>query len=52
MILDKFSLEGKAGIVTGDSRGLGKGIAVALTQAGADLVIISRTQSRLDKAAE
>lgn len=39
MGLDKFSLKGKAGIVTGASRGLGKGIATALAQAGADLVI-------------
>jgi len=44
MILDKFSLEGKSGIVTGGSRGLGKGMATALAQAGADLIIVSRTK--------
>ena len=48
MILDKFSLEGKTGIVTGASRGLGRGIATALAQAGADLVIVSRTKSVLE----
>ena len=52
MILDKFSLKGKDGIVTGASRGLGKGIATALAQAGADLVIVSRTKSVLEKTAE
>lgn len=52
MILDKFSLEGKTGIVTGASRGLGRGIATALAQAGADLVIVSRTKSVLEKTAK
>lgn len=51
MILDKFNLKGKAGIVTGASKGLGKGIALGLAQAGADLVIASRTQSLLEKVA-
>lgn len=52
MILDEFSLKGKAGIVTGASRGLGKGIATALTQAGADLLIVSRTKSVLEESAK
>ena len=52
MILDKFSLKGKAGIVTGASRGLGKGIATALAQAGANLLIVSRTKSVLEKTAK
>lgn len=52
MILDKFNLKGKAGIVTGASKGLGKGIALGLAQAGADLIIASRTQSLLEKVAQ
>lgn len=52
MILRKFSLEGRAGIVTGGSRGLRKGIATALAQAGADLLIVSRTKSVLEKTAK
>lgn len=52
MILEKFSLKGKAGIVTGASKGLGKGMAIGLAQAGADLVIASRTQSLLEKIAQ
>jgi 2-deoxy-D-gluconate 3-dehydrogenase len=37
LILDKFKLDGKAAIVTGASRGLGKSMAIALAQAGADV---------------
>lgn len=38
---NKFSLEGKAAIVTGASRGLGQGMALGLAQAGADLVVVA-----------
>lgn len=38
MILDKFSLKGKVAIVTGASTGLGQGMAVAMAEAGADIV--------------
>ena len=37
MILDLFQLTGKNALVTGSSRGLGAGIAVALAQAGANV---------------
>jgi 2-dehydro-3-deoxy-D-gluconate 5-dehydrogenase len=37
-ILDQFQLNGKAALVTGASRGLGQAMAVALAEAGADLV--------------
>lgn len=39
MILDKFSLQGKNALVTGSSRGLGAGIAVALAEAGANVAL-------------
>jgi 2-deoxy-D-gluconate 3-dehydrogenase len=39
LILDSFSLKGKAALVTGSSRGLGAGIALALAEAGADVVL-------------
>ena len=39
MILDRFSLRGKTALVTGSSRGLGAGIALALAEAGADVAI-------------
>ncbi|WP_271629210.1 2-dehydro-3-deoxy-D-gluconate 5-dehydrogenase KduD [Caldicellulosiruptor sp. DIB 104C] len=38
MILDKFKLDGKVAIVTGASKGLGQGMAIALAEAGADIV--------------
>lgn len=37
-ILEAFRLDGKVAIVTGSERGLGKGMATALAQAGADIV--------------
>ncbi|KGE18765.1 2-dehydro-3-deoxy-D-gluconate 5-dehydrogenase KduD [Paenibacillus wynnii] len=38
MILENFNLKGKVAIVTGASTGLGKGMALGLAQAGADVV--------------
>jgi len=52
MILEKMSLKGKAGIVVGASRGLGKGIAIGLAQAGADLAVTSRELKIIEKVAE
>jgi 2-deoxy-D-gluconate 3-dehydrogenase len=52
MILDKFSLKGKRGIVTGGGTGLGKGIATALVQAGASVLIVGRRMEVLEKAAK
>lgn len=51
-MLEKLRLDGRVAIVTGGSRGLGKAMAIALSQAGADVCIASRTQSQLDEAAE
>jgi len=47
-----FSLQGKVAIVTGGSRGFGKAIALGLADAGADVVVASRTQADLDNVAE
>lgn len=38
MILDQFKLDGKVALVTGACQGLGQGMAVALAEAGADIV--------------
>lgn len=40
MILDKFNLKNKVAIVTGASSGLGRGMAIALSEAGADLALV------------
>jgi 2-deoxy-D-gluconate 3-dehydrogenase len=45
MILDCFSLDGKIALVTGSSAGLGAAIAVALAEAGADVVCHGNTRS-------
>ena len=40
-VLDQFKLDGKTALVTGAKRGIGKGMAVALAEAGADIVGVS-----------
>lgn len=40
-VLDQFRLDGKVALVTGCRRGLGKGLALALAEAGADIVGVS-----------
>ncbi len=52
MILEKFNLKGKSGIITGAGSGIGKGIATGLVQAGAELVIAGRNLEKLEAAAE
>lgn len=51
-ILERFSVEGQVAIVTGAGRGLGAGTAVALAEAGADVLISARTERQLEKVAE
>ena len=42
-ILDRFRLDGKTALVTGCSRGIGQAMALALAEAGADIVGVSST---------
>lgn len=41
MILDKFKLNGKTALVTGSNRGIGQYYALALAEAGADIIGVS-----------
>jgi NAD(P)-dependent dehydrogenase (short-subunit alcohol dehydrogenase family) len=46
----KFRLDGRAALVAGAGRGIGRSAAVALAHAGAEVWLLSRTQSELDAA--
>ena len=42
--MDSFRLDGKVAVVTGGGRGIGAAVAVALREAGAEVVIASRSE--------
>jgi len=48
----RFDLQNKTAIVTGASKGIGKAIAVALAEHGANVVVSSRKQAAVDEVAE
>src|SRR6478672_2759125 len=52
MVLERFRLDGKVAIVTGAGRGIGAASALALAEAGADVLIASRTESQLQEVAK
>jgi len=50
-VLDKFKMDGKVCLVTGASRGLGRAMALALAEAGADVVVTARSKDALEETA-
>jgi NAD(P)-dependent dehydrogenase (short-subunit alcohol dehydrogenase family) len=51
-ILDRFRLDGKKLFITGGSRGLGREMALAIADAGADVILVGRDSESLEKTAE
>jgi 7-alpha-hydroxysteroid dehydrogenase len=45
-ILDRFRVDDQVAIVTGAGRGIGAASAIALAEAGADVVISARTEDQ------
>ena len=52
MYLKKYNLKNKTALVTGAGKGIGRACAIALAEAGANLVIISRTKKDLDEVSK
>ncbi|MGB3129617.1 MAG: SDR family oxidoreductase [Dehalococcoidia bacterium] len=52
MTIPNLSLEGKVAVITGGSRGIGRSIALGFAEAGADVVVASRTIADLEKVAQ
>ena len=52
MYLKKINLKNKTALVTGAGKGIGMACAIALAEAGANLIIISRTQKDLNKVSK
>jgi NAD(P)-dependent dehydrogenase (short-subunit alcohol dehydrogenase family) len=50
--MPSFRLDGKTALITGAGGGIGAGVALAFSGAGADLILVGRTQSNLDEVAD
>jgi sorbose reductase len=51
-VLDLFDLHGKRALVTGGSSGIGRWVALAYLQAGADVAIVARNSDALNKVSD
>ena len=52
MFLKKYNLKNKTALVSGAGKGLGRACAIALAEAGANLIIISRTEKDLEEVSK
>lgn len=50
-VLDQFKLDGKVAVVTGGGKGIGRGIVIALAEAGADVAIAARSEADIAEVA-
>ena len=50
-VLDTFRLDGKVALITGGARGLGRTMATALAEAGADIALVGRSRAACEATA-